>query len=163
MKPVAKNVTEVTLSPENESFSYSPGQFAFLRFHSDPVAAEEHPFTISSTPFGTRDIQFTIKESGDFTRTAGALRPGDTANVSGPFGVFTPARFGELRHLVMVAGGIGITPMLSILNTVLEKYLLPIAIHKITMLIFHTYGLSLMTFIPTLITLRVMTLVDLKH
>jgi predicted ferric reductase len=117
VKPVAKNVTEVTLSPENKSFAYAPGQFAFLRFHSDPVAAEEHPFTISSTPFGTRDIQFTIKESGDFTRTVGGLRTGDMADVSGPFGVFTPARFGELRHLVMVAGGIGITPMLSVLRT----------------------------------------------
>jgi len=117
VKPVARNVTEVTLSPANESFSYSPGQFAFLRFHSDQVAGEEHPFTISSTPFGTRDIQFTIKEAGDFTRTVGALRTGDMADVSGPFGVFTPARFGELRHLVMVAGGIGITPMLSVLRT----------------------------------------------
>lgn len=116
VKAAARNITEITLSPENEPFSYSPGQFAFLRLHSDQVAAEEHPFTISSAPSGNQDIQFTIKGVGDFTRTLGALRQGDTAEVSGPFGIFTPARFGKLNHLVMVAGGIGITPMLSILR-----------------------------------------------
>jgi predicted ferric reductase len=117
VKAAAENVTEVTLSPENAPFAYSPGQFAFLRFHSEQVADEEHPFTISSTPSDSRRIQFTIKGSGDFTRTVGALRQGDTAHVSGPFGVFTPARFEGLTHLVMVAGGIGITPMLSVLRT----------------------------------------------
>ena len=119
IRTVARNITEVTLAPTaaGEVFTYSAGQFAFVRFRSSAVAPEEHPFTISSTPADCESLRFAIKGSGDHTRTIPNLRPGDPASVSGPFGGFTPSRFRELRALVLVAGGIGVTPMLSILRT----------------------------------------------
>jgi predicted ferric reductase len=56
-----------------------------------------------------------IKADGDWTKRLGALKAGDRARVSGPFGVFSPFRH-EISSLVMIAGGIGITPMLSTLR-----------------------------------------------
>ena len=61
-------------------------------------------------------LQFTIRACGDWTRKVENLQSGDRAFIQGPFG-----RFGHLyttpnRELIMIAGGIGITPMLSMLR-----------------------------------------------
>ncbi|MEI6127294.1 MAG: ferredoxin reductase family protein [Pseudomonadota bacterium] len=114
-----RNVYAVELSPvQGAVFSYLPGQFAFVSFQSLSLSAEEHHFTLSSTPTRPGSIIFTIKSSGDFTACIGSLRAGDTAFVDGPYGLFSHLARG--RHtageLIMIAGGIGITPMLSMLR-----------------------------------------------
>jgi predicted ferric reductase len=83
---------------------------------SKHVSREPHPFTLSSTPSRPGTLQFNIRASGDWTRTVAHLSEGDQARIQGPFG-----RFGHLfttpdRELIMIAGGIGITPMLSMLR-----------------------------------------------
>jgi len=94
-------------------FNYRPGQFAFVRFFNPRLSSEEHHFTISSSP-KDKYLRMTIKESGDFTRTLGNLRVGDIATIEGPFGVFSSA--GLSNPLIYIAGGIGITPFISMLR-----------------------------------------------
>lgn len=98
-------------------FDFRPGQFQFLTLlrgeRSLPV--EEHPFTIVSSPEARR-LAASIKESGDFTRTVGRTRPGDLVAVRGPYGRFSYTYRPEERDLVFIAGGIGITPLLSMLR-----------------------------------------------
>jgi predicted ferric reductase len=120
IETLADNVTSITLEPafDGSPRPHLPGQFAFLRFKSGAVPAEQHPFTIASDAGSGPSLQFLIKASGDFTSTLGNLRTGDEAEVDGPYGRFTPSRFGEVRRLVMIAGGIGITPMLSVLRSI---------------------------------------------
>ena len=112
------DTVNVEMKPSSgRPFRYLPGQFAFIRFRSTAVAPQEHPFTISSSPTRAEAISMTIKQSGDFTRTVGRLQPSDEARLFGPLGRFSHtllAREGE--PLVMIAGGIGITPMLSMLR-----------------------------------------------
>jgi len=109
--------TCVELTPTDPAvFGYAPGQFAFVSFRSKHVSREPHPFTLSSTPSRPGMLQFTIRASGDWTRTVEHLSKGDQARIQGPFG-----RFGHLfttpdREMIMIAGGIGITPMLSMLR-----------------------------------------------
>lgn len=116
------HVWTLTLAPEDgHPFRFLPGQFQFLRLHDSGVAPEEHPFTIASSAARQDRISLTIKESGDFTAGIGRVRPGDRASVHGPFGRFSHALHADERDLVFVAGGIGITPLLSMLRSMRDS------------------------------------------
>jgi predicted ferric reductase len=110
--------------PENVScFDYLPGQFHFLTFQRAPdLPVEEHHFTISSSPTETGVLRSTIKESGDFTASIGKTKPGDTAVVHGPFGRFSYALHPDESELVFIAGGIGITPLISMLRHIRDTH-----------------------------------------
>lgn len=114
-----QNVWTLHLEPAagRSRFAYRPGQFQFLtlRRRERGLPVEEHPFTISSSPTQER-LSSTIKESGDFTATIGRTRPGDLVSVQGPFGRFSYALHPDEADLVFIAGGIGITPFISMLR-----------------------------------------------
>lgn len=111
------NVTTIELAPVGwGGFRHLPGQFAFLKLRGDGVRAQEHPFTIASAPALDGRLSFSIKSVGDFTAAVRALKVGDTATVDGPYGRFS-YRLRPPRDLVLIAGGIGITPMLGMLRT----------------------------------------------
>ncbi len=117
VRPETHNVWTLTLRPPEdvEPPAYLPGQFQFLTF--DGGKGEEHPFTISSDPSLAGARASTIKGSGDFTRTIGTtVRPGDRVAVQGPFGRFSYALHPDEKDLVFIAGGIGITPIMSMLR-----------------------------------------------
>ncbi len=100
--------------PGERRFDFLPGQFQFitlLRGRGLPV--EEHHFTISSSPTEVGYHTATIKESGDFTATIGQTRVDDTATIQAPFGRFSYLLHPEVHDLVYIAGGIGITPLMS--------------------------------------------------
>jgi predicted ferric reductase len=49
----------IEVSPQGDGiFSYSPGQFAFVTFHSEALPLERHPWTISSTPTRPESLIF---------------------------------------------------------------------------------------------------------
>jgi predicted ferric reductase len=119
VKSEAPQVWTVSLAPpEGESVpEFQPGQFHFLTLHRNRgLPEEEHHWTISSPPTERAIVSSTIKELGDFTRTIKDTRPGDTATVHGPFGRFSHVLHPEDRDLVFLAGGIGITPLMSMLR-----------------------------------------------
>ena len=58
----------------------------------------------------------TIKESGDFTRGIGMVRAGDLLAVQAPFGRFSYLLHPDEKDIVFIAGGIGITPIMSMLR-----------------------------------------------
>jgi predicted ferric reductase len=101
---------------EVSPMDFEPGQFAWLRLKRS-VAAEEHPFTITSCPAGSETVEFTIRNSGDFTSGIASLGPGDPIWIDGPHGAFTWDERGYRRALVLIAAGVGITPMISMLRT----------------------------------------------
>jgi predicted ferric reductase len=104
-------------SPTARALRYLPGQFQFITPAGDgKLPAEEHPFTISSY-YSEGDVHTsTIKESGDFTSDIGTLQTGDPIIVQGPFGRFSYLLYPEERDFVFIAGGIGITPLMSMLR-----------------------------------------------
>jgi ferredoxin-NADP reductase len=69
-----------------------------------------------STPTRPATLQFVIRCCGDWTRDIGRLKTGDPVAVDGPFGLFSHLVRPYTKELVMIAGGIGITPMLSMLR-----------------------------------------------
>jgi predicted ferric reductase len=108
-------------APVNRPLLYAPGQFQFLRLHGSWVSAEEHPFSIASSPSPEGLISLTIKEIGDFTSTVGRIKPGDRAAVHGPFGRFSHVFHAKDDDLVFVAAGIGITPFMSMLRYMRDR------------------------------------------
>lgn len=106
---VAEDVLEVTLTPDADAIPRVAGQFVFVSFGRSRLR-EQHPFTVSNAP--TDSLRLSIKASGDFTRALmDGVPQGSTARVEGPYGMFD-FRAGRMRQ-VWLAGGIGITPFLS--------------------------------------------------
>lgn len=58
---------------------------------------------------------------GDFTSRIKDYAPGTKAYLDGPYGVFTSDRYEDSARFVAIAGGIGITPIMSILVTATER------------------------------------------
>lgn len=101
--------------------AFSPGQFAWLNLRSSPWELQDHPFSISSSPALLPRIEMTIKPLGDFTATVGDVPVGQTAWLDGPFGVFSTDRYPDAPGFVYVAGGIGITPVMSMLRALADQ------------------------------------------
>jgi predicted ferric reductase len=99
--------------PDRSKLEHRAGQFAFFRLLSPACGLEEHPFTISSPP-GSETLNITVKALGDYSASLRALPVGAKLLCDGPYGRFTPVP-GAAPYL-FVAGGIGITPFLSILR-----------------------------------------------
>lgn len=107
-------MTTLVLEPASDRiFQYLPGQFAYFRFDDPTVTGEAHPFTISSSPRETLSI--TIKALGDWTDRVHEIRRGSAVRIDGPYGRFSPALY-PARPSVLIAGGVGITPMMGILH-----------------------------------------------
>jgi predicted ferric reductase len=100
---------------------FAPGQFIYLRLLGFQLPVEEHPFSIASSPSQPGLMSVTIKESGDFTAKLNRVRAGDRATVHGPFGRFSHLLHSGEGRLVFVAGGVGITPIMSMLRYMRDR------------------------------------------
>lgn len=105
------DIVELILEPNGKALDFRPGQFAFFTF---PALSkrEQHPFTISSHPFDSM-LRVTIKALGDYSGKVSELHEGDLAFVEGPYGLFS-TKYAKEKRQVWIAGGIGITPFLSL-------------------------------------------------
>jgi predicted ferric reductase len=81
----------------------------------------EHPFSIASSAEHPERIEFGIKALGDFTNTIKDVPSGTQAFLDGPYGVFTTDLYENTAGFVFIAGGIGITPIMSMLVTLAER------------------------------------------
>lgn len=82
----------------------------------------EHPSSISSNGNNLERIEFSIKALGDFTNTIKDVALGSKAFLNRPYGVFTTDRYEDLAGFVLIAGSIGIIPMMSILVTASKDF-----------------------------------------
>lgn len=95
-------------------FKIAAGQFIIVRFLAKNYFWQAHPFSLSCAPNG-RYLRLTIKQSGDFTRSLENLPVNTKALIDGPHGVFT-ARFARRKKFLFIAGGVGITPVFSLIE-----------------------------------------------
>lgn len=117
---INQGIVEITLKPTKEIMRHLSGQFAMLSFvTSDVVSDESHPFTISSSPRNNGEIRFSIKSLGDYTSLLGRLTVGTKATLEGPYGEFHYG-YGSTSQ-IWVAGGIGVTPFVSMAEDLLAK------------------------------------------
>ena len=104
------------VSTTNHMPAYLPGQFGFITIFSPHISKEEHPFTIASAPTRHASLEFIVRTTGDWTGQLENIQPGDRVSLNGPFGLFSHLQLSKKNEIIMIAGGIGITPMLSMLR-----------------------------------------------
>lgn len=117
-RPIARGIFELVLE-NNDGEPIPPflsGQWVGLHLlNPDGTEWARAAYSIATTPsHGVREIVLGIKVEKDFTKRASELKPGDRVMLQGPFGVFTIKP--DAERLVMFAGGIGITPILSMIR-----------------------------------------------
>ncbi len=115
------NVTELTLTLD-QPHRFQPGQFVFFAVTRSQAGLpdEQHPFSISAI-FDERTIRLSAKRLGDYTARLGELMPGDQVAVFGGYGTFGARGLAAAGPAIWIAGGIGITPFLSLLRHIAES------------------------------------------
>ena len=114
-----KKVIEVTLSPDSENLSFTPGQFCFFSYRHPNISREAHPYTICSTT-SENNITIVVKALGDYTNHLfKTLEPGAKAKIEGPYGRFDYNDSNQPQ--LWIAGGVGIAPFISWANDLLEE------------------------------------------
>lgn len=101
---------------------FEPGQFAWVTTGRTPLGVRDHPISIasSSEADGGR-LELAIKALGDWSRDeVPALLPGARLWIDGPYGAFTPDRY-PAQELVLIAGGIGVSPLRSMLLSMRDR------------------------------------------
>jgi predicted ferric reductase len=94
-----------------------PGQFFRWRFLDRSHWWSSHPYSLSAAPAGDV-LRITVKDLGDHSRALARLRPGTRVIAEGPYGAFTAGGSGSpAQGAVLVAGGVGITPLRAMFAT----------------------------------------------
>jgi len=94
----------------SEPITFFPGQYVSLRF---PGELRYHAFSIASSPAVHETIELVIKREKEFTTKLLAAPNGTDLELLGPIGNFLEQYHGDL---VMIAGGVGVTPFISVLR-----------------------------------------------
>jgi predicted ferric reductase len=114
------SVTTLVLTParrRQRPMAYRPGQFAWIRLDSPFGPLQGNPFSIASGEDSPRNLEFTIRSAGDFTAAVGQLTPGRKVYADGPYGSFNADAGGNADGVLLIAGGVGMAPMISILRS----------------------------------------------
>jgi len=99
-----------------KSYTFAPGQFNML---SIPGIGEA-PISISSAPM-EQEILHTVRVAGDVTTHLSKLKSGDMIAMRGPFGNHWPLEEVEDRDLIVIAGGLGIAPLRSVIRHIIAQ------------------------------------------
>jgi ring-1,2-phenylacetyl-CoA epoxidase subunit PaaE len=122
IQPETENAVTISFEKPTQGFDYQPGQYLTLRV---PIAGEllRRAYSLSSSPYTDKLLQVTVKtvpggKVSNYLRYQ--LKVDDPVELLPPMGNFIaavdPARS---YHYILVAAGSGITPILSILKSVL--------------------------------------------
>lgn len=99
-----------------ETFTYMPGQF----IECSIFGYGEAPFGIASAAAPNRPVRFSVQKMGKLSGALHGLSEGDAIGLRGPFGNGFPMLDHKGKDLVIVAGGIGLPPLRSVVEYVLE-------------------------------------------
>lgn len=103
-------------------FQHTAGQYVTLRLGIDGVRVTRS-YTIASSPLRAGAFEITVKRAADGYASQflhDRVREGDTLDVSAPAGRFVFAG-DEAERVVLIAGGVGITPMMSVIRGLTDR------------------------------------------
>jgi len=102
---------------DGKELGHRPGQFAEL---SIPGIGEA-PISVSSSPTKKGSFEMVIRRVGKVTAALHGLKAGDTIGVRGPYGTHFPLDELKGKDLVIFGAGIGLVPLRSAINYILDK------------------------------------------
>ena len=116
------DTSTLVMQPEGHpGFRFSPGQFGWLTLWGSPFKITAHPFSFSSSAAGRgRARRDDDQEPGRLHQRDSTRSRWDSASTStGPYGAFTIGNPADMH--VLIAGGVGITPMMSMIRTLADQ------------------------------------------
>ncbi|MFC1807458.1 FAD/NAD(P)-binding protein [Candidatus Omnitrophota bacterium] len=113
------NTYKVVFDDENmkKSFDYKQGQFAEVSL----LGIGEAPISITSSPSRKGYLEFTIRSAGTLTDKIHELKVGESIFVRGPYGNAFPLDELKGKNIYFIAGGIGLPPLRSLINMVMDN------------------------------------------
>jgi sulfhydrogenase subunit gamma (sulfur reductase) len=99
------------------AYRFAPGQFNMLYLYG----VGEVPISIMSDPEERDGIGHTVRALGRVTHGLAALQPGDKLGLRGPFGRGWPLQEMSGRDVVLVLGGLGCAPVVSVIRYILKR------------------------------------------
>ena len=120
LRPLDQEIHELVFQLDQTIENYIPGQFVFISFPKQSKLKEAHPFSIVSIDKSHKQLTFGILDNGDFTNQLSLLSSGEPAILSKSYGILPELiqQANPQRPLVILIGGIGITPFVSLLKNV---------------------------------------------
>ena len=99
------------------NLGHKPGQFVQLSV----LGVGEAPISISSSPSRSNNaFELAVRETGNVTRALHRMEPGAKVGIRGPYGTSFPIGDMVGQDILFVAGGIGVFPLHSLINEVLD-------------------------------------------
>ena len=102
---------------DGSALDHEPGQFVMVSL----LGVGESAISICSSPGRRESFDLCIRAVGKVTRSLHRLKAGDEINVRGPFGKGFPVRILQGNDLLIIAGGLGIAPLRSLIMYVLDN------------------------------------------
>jgi len=114
----AADVVSLYVSGKNiKQLGAQGGQFFNWRFLTKDRWHESHPFSLSAAPTND-ELRFTVKHLGDATKTISSIPIGTRVVIEGPYGIFTRDMAYQFKHVTLIGGGVGITPLRAIIDEI---------------------------------------------
>ncbi len=110
-----EDIVLLTLKPTTRSLKFTQGQYVFLTVNAPGLTGEEHPFSMTSNPKSST-VEFGIKQVGDWTKKLRQIKKGTSVTLKGPYGEFGEKMPSSKYQSLWIAGGIGVTPFISMLS-----------------------------------------------
>lgn len=108
---------EIAFTNGRESLGHLPGQFVQVSI----FGIGEAPISVSSSPSRKKNFELVVRKVGNLTGALHKLDAGDKIGIRGPYGTHFPLEAAEGKDLLFVAGGIGLVPMRSFIQYVLDN------------------------------------------
>jgi len=102
---------------DGKELGHKPGQFVEVSI----FGIGEMPISISSSPTKKGSFELAVRNVGDVTNALHELTPGADVGIRGPFGNGFPVDSFKGKDILIVAGGIGLFPLRSLINYILDK------------------------------------------
>jgi ferredoxin-NADP reductase len=116
--PTVSTFRFVNPAGDRMPFDFAPGQFLQVEVEPRPGSPVKRSYTIASAPTRSAYVELTVKREEHGIVSAHLhdhIKIGDRVKLAGPFGVFT-FNGSDADSIVLIAGGVGITPMMSVLR-----------------------------------------------
>lgn len=107
---------EIKLQNDQE-LGHQPGQFVEVSL----FGIGEAPISVSSSPTQKGSFELAVRAVGNVTQALHTLNRGATLGIRGPFGKGFPIEEMKRKDILFVAGGIGLMPLRSLINYVLDN------------------------------------------
>ncbi len=107
---------EFVESQGKDEFRFKPGQFV----EASVLGVGEAPFGLASNPNHPSTFRITVRAVGSVTQALHQLKPGDRIGIRGPFGNGFPYDGVKGKNILFVGGGIGLPPLRSLIEPMLE-------------------------------------------